>query len=129
MRSRARRDRLQRARTALRRFCGDPGAGEGVAAAGPLWMLLLGLAGLAGFETVLAAAQVRVELPVRPDWMRLLQAVPGSVLWLVEMSGPVRANLVDHPNEYSFSSARQLHGRQLENEPLCTDHQQISWRK
>lgn len=42
---------------------------------------------------------------------------------------PVRANLVDHPNEYRFSSARQWHGRQLENEPLCTDHQQISWRK
>ena len=42
---------------------------------------------------------------------------------------PVRANLVDHPNEYRFSSARQWHGRQLENEPLFTDHQQISWRK
>ena len=41
---------------------------------------------------------------------------------------PVRAGLVDHPDDYLFSSARQWHNRSLENEPLITDHSQIKWR-
>jgi REP element-mobilizing transposase RayT len=42
---------------------------------------------------------------------------------------PVRAGLVQHPDEYLFSSARQWHGRAMENEPLITDHKQIDWRR
>lgn len=41
---------------------------------------------------------------------------------------PVRADLVEHPDEYLFSSARQWHGKPLENEPLVTDHEAIKWR-
>ena len=41
---------------------------------------------------------------------------------------PVRAGLVDHPDEYLYSSARLWHKRPLENEPLLTDHLQINWR-
>lgn len=41
---------------------------------------------------------------------------------------PVRAELAEHPDEYLYSSARQWHGKALENEPLVTDHKQIKWR-
>jgi REP-associated tyrosine transposase len=41
---------------------------------------------------------------------------------------PVRAGLVDHPDDYLYSSARQWHGKALEAEPLVTDHKQINWR-
>ena len=41
---------------------------------------------------------------------------------------PVRAKLVEHPDEYLYSSARLWHRRALENEPLVTDHKQIDWR-
>ena len=41
---------------------------------------------------------------------------------------PVRAGLVEHPDEYLYSSARLWHRRALENEPLVTDHKQIDWR-
>jgi REP element-mobilizing transposase RayT len=41
---------------------------------------------------------------------------------------PVRAGLVEHPDEYLYSSARQWHGRALENEPLTVDKGQIKWR-
>ncbi|MCC6329710.1 MAG: transposase [Acidobacteria bacterium] len=41
---------------------------------------------------------------------------------------PVRAGLVEHPNDYLFSSARQWHGKTVENEPLITDHREIKWR-
>jgi len=42
---------------------------------------------------------------------------------------PVRAGLVDHPDEYRFSSARQWHRKAVDNEPLLTDHGSIRWRK
>ena len=42
---------------------------------------------------------------------------------------PVRSGLVQHPDDYLYSSARQWHGRTIENEPLLTDHKQINWRK
>jgi hypothetical protein len=42
---------------------------------------------------------------------------------------PVRAGLVEHPDEYLYSSSRQWHGKALENEPLVTDHTLIAWRK
>ncbi len=41
---------------------------------------------------------------------------------------PVRAGLVEHPDEYLFSSSRQWHGKALEEEPLVTDHLLIKWR-
>ena len=41
---------------------------------------------------------------------------------------PVRAGLVEHPDEYLYSSARLWHGKPLENEPLITDHKKIKWR-
>lgn len=41
---------------------------------------------------------------------------------------PVRAGLVEHPNDYRFSSSRQWNEKALETEPLRTDHQSISWR-
>lgn len=41
---------------------------------------------------------------------------------------PVRAGLVEHPDDYRFSSARLWHKRALEDEPLTTDHLQIDWR-
>lgn len=41
---------------------------------------------------------------------------------------PVRAGLVEHPNEYMFSSSRLWHGQALEDEPLITEHKRIKWR-
>jgi len=41
---------------------------------------------------------------------------------------PVRAEIVEHSNDYQFSSARQWNGRSLENEPLIVDHKLINWR-
>jgi REP element-mobilizing transposase RayT len=41
---------------------------------------------------------------------------------------PVRAGLVEHPDDYFFSSARLWHRRKIENEPLLTNHKQIKWR-
>ncbi len=41
---------------------------------------------------------------------------------------PVRAGLVEHPDEYLYSSGRLWHNRALEEEPLVTDHLQIAWR-
>jgi REP element-mobilizing transposase RayT len=41
---------------------------------------------------------------------------------------PVRAALVEHPNDYLYSSARIWHKRELENEPLQVDHREIKWR-
>ncbi|CAN5393785.1 transposase [soil metagenome] len=41
---------------------------------------------------------------------------------------PVRAGLVEHPNDYLFSSARLWNRKALTNEPLLTDHLKIKWR-
>ena len=41
---------------------------------------------------------------------------------------PVRAGLVEHADDYLYSSARQWHRKSIENEPLITDHHQIKWR-
>jgi putative transposase len=41
---------------------------------------------------------------------------------------PVRAGLVDHPDDYLCSSSRQWHNRALPDEPLITDRQKIAWR-
>jgi putative transposase len=42
---------------------------------------------------------------------------------------PVRAGLVENPNDFRFSSARQWNGKALDDEPLPTDHKQIKWRR
>jgi putative transposase len=42
---------------------------------------------------------------------------------------PVRAGLVEHPDDHLFSSARQWHGRAVENEPLLVDKDEIKWRQ
>ena len=44
-------------------------------------------------------------------------------------SNPVRAGLVDRPDQYRWSSARVWQGRSLENEPLLVDHDLIQWRR
>jgi REP element-mobilizing transposase RayT len=41
---------------------------------------------------------------------------------------PVRAKLVDRPEDYRFSSARCWIGNILDDEPLITDQKQIKWR-
>lgn len=41
---------------------------------------------------------------------------------------PVRAGLVEHPNDYLYSSARIWHKREMENEPLEMDLREIKWR-
>jgi REP element-mobilizing transposase RayT len=41
---------------------------------------------------------------------------------------PVRAGLVEHPDEYLYSSARPWHRRALDNEPLTVDFDKIKWR-
>jgi putative transposase len=42
---------------------------------------------------------------------------------------PVRAGLVHQPNEWRWSSARILHGRALEEEPLSVDLGKMIWSK
>lgn len=41
---------------------------------------------------------------------------------------PVKTGLVEHPDDYLYSSARQWHGRALETEPSVTDDMKIDWR-
>jgi len=41
---------------------------------------------------------------------------------------PVRAGLLEHPDGYLYSSARQWHRSSLDDEPLATDHGLIDWR-
>ncbi len=41
---------------------------------------------------------------------------------------PVRAGLVEHHDDYLYSSSRQWHNRALPDEPLVTDHHKINWR-
>jgi REP element-mobilizing transposase RayT len=42
---------------------------------------------------------------------------------------PVRAGLVDHPNDWKWSSARIWHGRRDEDEPLEVDSAKIEWHR
>lgn len=41
---------------------------------------------------------------------------------------PVRAGLVEHPDDYLYSSSRQWNSKAPANEPLITDHKMIKWR-
>lgn len=42
---------------------------------------------------------------------------------------PVRAGLVEHPDDWKWSSSRIWHRRELEVEPLRVDLEQIAWRR
>ena len=42
---------------------------------------------------------------------------------------PVKAGLVDHPDDYLYSSSRLWNRRPLENEPLPMDIDKIDWRR
>lgn len=42
---------------------------------------------------------------------------------------PVRAELVEHPNDWRWSSARIWHGRRLDEEPLEVDRAKIEWHR
>ena len=42
---------------------------------------------------------------------------------------PVKAGLVEHPDDYLYSSSRIWNRRPLEEEPLRMDTEQIEWRK
>jgi len=42
---------------------------------------------------------------------------------------PVRAGLVDHPNDWRWSSARIFHGRPADDEPLQVDLDKIVWSR
>lgn len=42
---------------------------------------------------------------------------------------PVRAELVDHPNEWTWSSAWIWHGRARDAEPLSVDREKIEWHR
>ena len=41
---------------------------------------------------------------------------------------PVRAKLVDHPNDWPWTSARIINGRPSGDEPLLVDFHRIKWR-
>jgi len=63
-----------------------------------------------------------------PNAMR----ITGEDAFLQKISylhlNPVKEGLVEHPDEYLYSSARLWHRRPFENEPLITDHLNIKWR-
>ena len=42
---------------------------------------------------------------------------------------PVEAGLVEHPDDYLYSSSRIWNRRGLENEPLLMDREKIEWRR
>ena len=42
---------------------------------------------------------------------------------------PVKAGLVEHPDDYLYSSSRIWHRRALNDEPLLMDLDQIDWRR
>ena len=42
---------------------------------------------------------------------------------------PVKAGLVEHPDDYLYSSSRVWNRRPLENEPLKVDLDKIEWRR
>lgn len=42
---------------------------------------------------------------------------------------PVRAELVDHPYDWTWSSARIWHGRQSDDDPLEVDSGKIEWHR
>jgi REP element-mobilizing transposase RayT len=42
---------------------------------------------------------------------------------------PVRAGLVEHPNDWPWSSARIWHGRRSDIEPLEVDKNKLEWRR
>jgi REP element-mobilizing transposase RayT len=64
----------------------------------------------------------------RPNALRLI----GEDAFMQKVNyihlNPVRAGLVDHPDDYLYSSSRLWHRRALDEEPLMSDHLKIKWR-
>jgi REP element-mobilizing transposase RayT len=90
-----------------------------------------------GFESSLAKLRIqergdRQKYSVYEHHPNALRITGERSLWqkvqYIHLN-PVRAGIVDHPNDYRFSSARLWHGRPAEDEPLLTDHQDIDWRQ
>lgn len=89
----------------------------------------------AGNESSLA----KLRIQRRPDGWKysLWQHHPDTrLLWNEKMLwqriqythlNPVRAGLVDHPNEWRWSSSRIFHSRRLDDEPLDVDRDKIQW--
>ena len=88
------------------------------------------------FESSLT--KLRIEVRERKHKHSLFQHHPnafeiyGEDTMIQEVNyvhlNPVRAGLVEHQDDYLYSSARQWHGKATENEPLITDHHLIKWR-
>lgn len=84
-------------------------------------------------------AKLRIEKRSDGSQYTVWQRHPDTrLLWNEEMLrqriqythlNPVRAGLVDHPDDWKWSSARILHGRRSADEPLEIDLDQIKWRK
>ena len=74
-------------------------------------------------------AKLRIQLRDREHKHSLFQHHPNAFEIYGEdtmmqkvnyvLMNPVRAKLVQHPNEYLYSSARQWNGKAFENESLC----------
>ncbi len=81
----------------------------------------------------------KLKIAQRPDGSQysLWQHHPDvRLLWSEQMLwqrvqythlNPVRAELIDHPNNWRWSSARIFHGRPAEDEPLNVDLDQLKW--
>ncbi|MEQ1605878.1 MAG: transposase [Pyrinomonadaceae bacterium] len=89
-----------------------------------------------GFESSLAKLRIKEQADTQkysvyqhhPNAMR----ITGEDAFMQKVNyihmNPVRAGLVEHPDEYSYSRARLWHSRASDKEPLVTDHHQIDWR-
>ena len=89
-----------------------------------------------GFETSLAKLRIKEQADTQkcsvyqhhPNAMR----ITGEDAFMQKVNyihmNPVRTGLVEHPDEYLYSSARLWHNRASDKEPLVTDHHQIDWR-
>jgi REP element-mobilizing transposase RayT len=83
----------------------------------------------------------KLRIPHRSDGSDFMvwQRHPNTrLLWSDEMLwqriqythlNPVRAELVDHPNDWKWSSARIWHGKRTEAEPLEVAKDRIEWHR
>ncbi len=83
---------------------------------------------------------IKLNIPERSDGSQysLWQHHPDTrLLWSEQMLrqriqythlNPVRAGMVEHPNDWKWSSARIFHGRSSDDEPLEVDLDRVRWR-
>jgi len=88
-----------------------------------------------------ADSLVRLQIPHRSDGSDYMvwQRHPNTrLLWSEQMLwqriqythlNPVRAGLIEHPNDWAWSSARIWHGRRIDNEPLEVNKDKIEWHR